>query len=223
MKVAIIGAGNVGKALGTSIGKAGHSVVFASRGESAAAAAGEVGGSVAAAREAAAQADLIVLAVPYGSAHDVANEIAPVARGKVVIDATNPLAADLSGLAVEAGSSAAENLASWLPGAAVVKAFNTMFASNMGNPGALGEKLDALFATDDASAREAVAALIVSMGFQPVWVGGLSRARQLEAMAFLNITLQVATGGYWNTAYKLVAPPAASVEHRATAAAGAAR
>jgi len=223
MKVAIIGAGNVGKALGTSIGKAGHDVIFASTGDSAKAAAAQVGekAGTASPRDAVAQADIVILATPYTATRDVASEIEGAVADKIVIDATNPVAPDMSGLATERGTSAAENIGRWMPGASMVKAFNTMFATNMGNPTGLGEQVDALFATDDENARERVATLLSDMGFRPVWVGGLARARELESMAFLNILLQVSTGGYWNTAYKLMAPPAAALEHRVAAGAGA--
>ncbi len=220
MKVAVIGAGNVGKALGSSISKAGHEVVFASRGESATTAAQQAGGKAtkgSSVRDAAAQADIVILAIPYSASHDVATALEGVIAGKVVIDVTNPLAADGSGLATEPGTSAAENIARWMPGARVVKAFNTLFASVQGNPKAHGMEVDALFATDDDTAREKVAQLLSSMGFRPVWVGPLSRARELEAMGFLNIALQMVTNGEWQTTFTLVAPPKASLEHRVTA------
>ncbi len=223
MKVAIIGAGNVGKALGTSISKAGHEVVFASTGDSAKAAAAQIGpkATTATPRDAAAQSDLVIIATPYTATREVASELAGAVEGKIVIDATNPLAPDLSGLATERGTSAAENIGRWMLGAQMVKAFNTLLATNMGNPNGLGEQLDALFATDDEDARERVAALLTDMGFRPVWVGGLARARELESLAFLNIVVQAANGGYWNTAYTLIAPPAATLEHRARSTAGA--
>jgi predicted dinucleotide-binding enzyme len=207
MKVAIIGAGNVGKALGRSIGAAGHDVVLASTGESAKAAAKEIGGAATAATvmDAVRGADLVVFAVPYPAA------------GKIVIDATNPVAPGMSGLATAPGTSAAEEIARWLPDAAVVKAFNTLFASVQGDPDTHGERLDALFATDDPRARETVGALLEAMGFRPVWVGGLARARQLEELGFLNISLQLAAGGAWNTTFRLVGVPAAALEHRVPA------
>ena len=222
MKVAVIGAGNVGTALGSSIAKAGHEVVFASRSESAATAAQHAGGKATkgnSVRDAAASAEIVILAIPYAAVRDVAAAVDGVVAGKVVIDVTNPLSADGSGLATEPGTSAAENIAHLMPGARVVKAFNTMFASVQGNPSAHNQQLDALFATDDEMARDKVGQLVQSMGFRPVWVGPLSRARELEAMAFLNIALQMATNGEWQTTYTMVAPPRASLEHRAPAAA----
>ena len=110
-------------------------------------------------REAVAGADIVVLAVPYSAVEDVAREIAPVAGGKIVIDPTNPLKADGSGLATDPGTSGAETLAALLPDARVVKAFNTLFATNTANPAAHGTQLDSLFATDDEAAKDAVCGL----------------------------------------------------------------
>ena len=135
MKVAIIGAGNVGKALGTSLGRAGYDVTLAaSSPDSAKAAALEVGATAASSTaEAAKDADVVILAVPYATAGaEVARELHPVVADTVVIDATNPIKPDYSGLATN-GSSAAEEFQRLLPEAKVVKAFNTVFASNQAN------------------------------------------------------------------------------------------
>jgi predicted dinucleotide-binding enzyme len=213
VKIAVIGTGNVGKALGAAFAGAGQDVTFAGHDADKAAAAASATGSHAAASpvEAVAGADVVVLAVPYTAAESLAAEIAPFAVGKVVIDATNPLKPDYSGLATDGGPSGAERIAAALPGAAVVKAFNTMFAGNQANPTALGTVLDALYATDDDVAAETFAALASSIGFRPVKVGPLPASRELEAMAWLNIRLQLLNGGAWNTAYVLLAPPAAAV------------
>jgi len=215
MKIAIIGTGNVGRALGSSFAGAGHEVVFAGHDTAKTADAASAVGAVAAgsAAEAVGSADVVVLAVPYGAAATVAAGIAPVIAGKVVIDATNPLKADYSGLATGDGPSGAELLAAALPGARVVKAFNTVFAANQGNPAAQGITLDALYATDDTEARATFAELASSIGFRPVHVGPLAAARELEAMAWLNIRLQLLSNGNWNTAYALVSPPEASLTY----------
>ena len=212
MNVAIIGTGNVGRALGTSLTGAGHQVVFAGRDAAKATeAASAVGASAAGSFvEAARGADVVVLAVPYAAVASVAAEIAPVIAGKVVIDATNPIKPDYSGLATGDGPSGGEIVAAALPGARVVKAFNTVFASNQGNPAAQGTTLDALYATDDAEARATFASLASSIGFRPVHVGPLAAARELEAMAWLNIRLQMLTNGSWQTAYVLVSAPEAA-------------
>jgi 8-hydroxy-5-deazaflavin:NADPH oxidoreductase len=217
MKIAIIGAGNVGKALGATFARAGNSVIYAAASpDSSRKVAEDVGGTAAGTvREAAAEADMVVIAVPYASAgHQVAAEIAPVVSGKIVIDVTNPLKPDYSGLATEGGPSGAENFAAWLPGARVVKAFNTLFASIQADPRSHGVEIDALFATDDSGARAAVGAFLRSLGFRPVYVGPLARARELEAMAFMNIQLQMNAEGDWRTSYSLLNPPKAAVEQK---------
>ena len=80
-----------------------------------------------------------------------------------------------------------------LPDAKVVKAFNTLFATNTANPAAHGTQLDSLFATDDEAAKDAVCGLSGSIGFRPVHVGPLAASRELEAMAWLNIRMQMLT------------------------------
>jgi predicted dinucleotide-binding enzyme len=212
MKIAIIGTGNVGRALGTSFVGAGHQVVLAAHDVAKAAEAASAIGALAegSAALAAGTADVVVIAVPFGAVASVAAEIAPVIAGRVVVDATNPIKPDYSGLATGDGPSGAERLAAALPGARVVKAFNTVFAANQGNPGAQGMTLDALYATDDAEARATFATLASSIGFRPVHVGPLAAARELEAMAWLNIRLQLLTNGSWQTAFVLVAPPEAA-------------
>lgn len=202
MKVAIIGAGNVGKALGTSLSRAGHEVtISASTPESARAAAEEIGAQPAPDNvQAVRGADVVVLAVPFvGSATEVAREIADAAAGSVVIDATNPIKPDFSGLATE-DSSAAEVLQGLLPGAPVVKAFNTIFAGNQAQP---TREIDGFIAGDDAKAKRTVISLVESMGFTPVDVGPLAQARYLEGMAWVNIGLNAANGWSWNSAWKL--------------------
>jgi predicted dinucleotide-binding enzyme len=214
-RIAIIGAGNVGIALGASAVKAGYDVVFASQhADKAKAVAAEAGAAAASTvREAAKDADIIVLAVPYASIAAVAAEIAPVAEGKVVIDPTNPLKPDYSGPALGSDTSGAEEVARLLPRSRVVKAFNTLFAGNTAHPEALGFQLDSLFATDDEAAKDAVCGLSSSIGFRPIHVGPLVASRELEAMAWLNIRLQLLSNGNWNTAYALVSPPEAALTH----------
>ncbi|OGO53564.1 MAG: hypothetical protein A2V85_08080 [Chloroflexi bacterium RBG_16_72_14] len=219
MKIAVIGTGNVGSALGSSFSRAGHQVTFAARdAEKTRSVASGAGGRAATATEAAAGADVVVLAVPYAAIEAVAADIVPVIAGKVVVDATNPLKPDYSGLATAGGASGAERLAALLPGARVVKAFNTVFATNQANPSSQGTTLDALFATDDDAAATAVAELAGSIGFRPVRVGPLAAAQELEGLAWLNIRLQMLNNGAWNTAYVLVAPPETAVVRTPVAA-----
>ena len=212
--IAVIGTGNVGGALGSAAAKAGYDVVFAGQDAAKTREVADAAGATAAAtpREAAAVAHIIVLAVPHSAFPAVAAEIAPVADDKIVIDPSNPLKPDYSGLALS-DSSGAEELARLLPRSKVVKAFNTLFAGNTANPQALGLQLDSLFATDDEAAKDAVCGLSSSIGFRPIHVGPLTAARELEAMALLNIRLQMVSNGNWNTAFALVSPPEAALTY----------
>ncbi|MHB8960798.1 MAG: NAD(P)-binding domain-containing protein [Candidatus Limnocylindrales bacterium] len=115
------------------------------------------------------------------------------------------------GLSTVGGPSGGERVAAALPGANVVKGFNTVFASNQANAAAHGQVLDALYATDDDAAAANFASLASSIGFRPVKVGPLSAAAELEAMAWLNIRLQMIANGAWNSGFVLVAPPAAAI------------
>ena len=213
--IAIIGTGNVGSAIGAGAVKAGYDVVFAGQdaGKTETVAEDAGASAVTTPREAVVGADIVVLAVPYAAVADVAREIAPVIAGKVVVDPTNPLKADGSGLATAAGTSGAESIAALLPDAKVVKAFNPLFATNTSDPSAHCTQLDSLFATDDDAAKDAVCGLSASIGFRPVHVGPLAASRELEAMAWLNIRMQMLTGGSWNTAFVMVDPPEAALTY----------
>ncbi|MEA2607884.1 MAG: 8-hydroxy-5-deazaflavin:NADPH oxidoreductase [Chloroflexota bacterium] len=209
MKIAIIGSGNVGRALATSFTRAGHQVVLASRdpehaGEVAAATGARSASSSA---EAAASAELVVLAIPFASAGDVATEIREAVAGKPVIDVTNRISFGTNGAEIDTSSSNAEEIAALLPDAKVVKAFNTLFAPSQADPILDGVQLDGFVAGDDLDAKRLVIALIDSIGLDPIDVGPLARARQLEGLAFLNMTLQMANNGAWRSAWKLVAAP----------------
>jgi len=208
MNIAIIGAGNVGKALTGSAIRAGHSVTVSSKnGESARQLAEETGARAAASdREAAEAADVVILAVPYGAVDEVLGDVGAALAGKVLIDATNPIKADYSGLATD-GTSGAEEIQAKAPGARVVKAFNTAFAARQADPKVAGGlRVDGFVAADDADAKATVLGLVEAIGFNPVDAGGLAMARYLEGMAWLNITLQMNNGWSWQAGWKLVGP-----------------
>lgn len=210
MNIAIIGAGNVGRALATSFSRAGHDVIVASRDpEDASAVASATHARLAASNtDAAAAADLVVLAVPFASVEAVAAEIRAAVAGKPVVDATNRMSFGPAGPTIDAGDSNAERLAAWLPEAHIVKAFNTLFAANQADPIAEGVQLDGFVAADDAGAKATVLELVRSIGLNPVDVGPLARSQQLEQLAFLNIALNIAGNGAWQSGWKLVAAPA---------------
>lgn len=211
MNIAIIGTGNVGSGLASAFVDAGHHVHLAGRTPEQAATAAAATGAEAAANPASASAlaDVIVLAVPFGSAEEIARAIAPVVNGKIVIDVTNPAKEDWSGPLFFGTGSGAEQIAAWLPEARVVKAFNTLFAGNIGNPAPDGIALDGFVAGDDAAAKAQVFALEAAIGLNPVDVGPLRAARLLEPLAWLNISLNMQPGWSWRTGWKLVGAPSA--------------
>jgi NADPH-dependent F420 reductase len=211
MNIAILGTGNVGGGLATAALGAGHTVtVSASTPASAQESAAKTGATAAASnREAVQQADVVVLAVPHGAVAGVVAELGDALDGKVVVDATNPLNDTYSDLTTT-GVSAAEQLQVQVPGATVVKALNTVFASRYADPVEGGHPLDALVAGDDAAAKATVSELVGSLGFRPVDAGSLRMARTLEEVAFLNISLNATHGWTWQSAFRLVGPQVAA-------------
>jgi 8-hydroxy-5-deazaflavin:NADPH oxidoreductase len=207
MQVAIIGSGNVGKALAGSFTRAGHDVTLtASNPDHAREAAAQSGGRAAGSnREAAAAAELVVLAVHYPLVDGVVAELGDALAGKVVVDVTNRVDPADPGSTMD-GTSAAEQIQARAPEARVVKAFNTAFAARQADPVVEGVALDAFIAGDDDQAKRVVAELAGSIGFRPIDAGPLVMARALEAMALLNITLQLRNNWPWQAGFKLVGP-----------------
>lgn len=171
MKIAVIGKGNMGSALAKLASQAGHTVLVGSR--------DPAQPPLAAIQE----AELVILAVPYAVALALAEDAAVhhALAGKTVIDITNPLSADYMSLTIGHSTSAGEEIAKRLPGAKVVKAFNTLFADVM-SLRAAGTKVTAtvLIAGDDEDAKRTVIELAGSFGFESVDAGTLSNARYLE-------------------------------------------
>lgn len=203
MQIAIIGAGNVGRALATSLTRAGHDVtIAAAHREHADQTATETGATAAGtSSEAVSNANVVVLAVPAEALDEVASEIGSRLAGKVVVDVSNRPTPSADGPA----TSIAEELQAKLPAAKVVKAFNTAFASRQADPSVGGIAPDGYVASDDEAARKTVLDVVESVGFRPVDVGSLIAARTLEGMAWLNIQRNLA-GGTWQDAWALVGP-----------------
>jgi 8-hydroxy-5-deazaflavin:NADPH oxidoreductase len=190
MKVLIIGAGNMGSAFVKQLSAAGHQVSVTARdGEKASALAAQYPGVRAvAAANSAKEADAIVVATFYSDAVAALQSVGSVA-GKVVIDIANPVTADYMSLAIGHSTSAAEELAKALPGAEVVKGFNTLFAQVLAGGADFGggRKLSVFVASDSERAKQTATALAESMGFEVVDAGGLKNARYLEPLGGLNI------------------------------------
>jgi predicted dinucleotide-binding enzyme len=203
MQIAIIGAGNVGRALAGSLTRAGHDVtVSATHPEHAREAAAQTGASAAATNaDAVSNASVVVLAVPSTAFEGLAAEIGDALAGKVVVDVSNRPTPSPDGTS----TSIAEELQDKLPGTSVVKAFNTSFASRQAEPTVNGISADGYVAGDDAAAKQTVLDVVESIGFRPVDAGSLAAARTLEGMAWLNITRAI-SNGTWQDAWVLVGP-----------------
>jgi hypothetical protein len=207
MKIAIIGAGNVGGALASSSVRAGHTVTLSAKDPAHAdAKAKETGArAVESAADAVRDADVVILAVPYSAVDAVLDELGGALAGKVLIDVTNRVKMEAMADSVD-GTSAAEHIQKKAPKARVAKAFNYAFASKQADPKADGQSIDGYVASDDADAKKTTLELARSIGFRPIDVGPLAMSRALEAMAILNIALQIQHGWPWQSGFKLIGP-----------------
>jgi predicted dinucleotide-binding enzyme len=199
MNIAVIGTGNVGRALGTRLTLGGHRVVFGTRdpeSERVRTLLAEVSGDVEAgpSAEAVQDSEVVILATPWGVTREAVESLGDL-HGKILVDCTNPLKPNLDGLDVEQGLSGGEQVAQWAEGARVVKALNTTGAGNMADP-ALNEdhRLAILLCGDDVEAKQVVGSLIGELGFSAVDAGPLSRSGLLENMALLWILLAYQQG-----------------------------
>ena len=207
MKIAIIGTGRVAAALGTGWAAKGHVVTFASRepgAERVQSLLEGAGPNASAARiaDAVSRSSIIVLAVPYTAARERL-ELAGDLSGKVIIDCTNPIAPGLRSL-VNASTSGAEQIRSWVPRAKVIKAFNTTGAENLSNPRYGDQATTMLICGDDEVAKGVVAQLAEELGFEVIDAGGLSASRHLENLALLWIHLAGVNGMGRNIAFRLL-------------------
>ncbi len=207
MKIAIIGTGNVGSALGKGWASKGHQILFGTRqpeSEKVQKLLAEVGerGTAVSIPNAIQQADIVVLATPWNVVGQVVQSVADW-QGKIVIDATNPIAPGFQ-LAVGYTTSAAEQLAAYLPGAHVVKAFNTTGAENMADPLYDGDPITMFICGDDPEAKATVTQLAEALGFDVADVGDLETARLIEPLALVWINLAIKQGLGRNIAFKLV-------------------
>jgi 8-hydroxy-5-deazaflavin:NADPH oxidoreductase len=185
-RVSIIGTGNMGQAIAAVAGKGGNSV--------------ELLGSSDTDRQV--TGDVVVLAVPYPAVADVLASRGESLAGKVVVDITNPLDfTTFDSLTVPSDSSAAAEIAAALPRSRVLKAFNTTFAATLA-AGAVGPlPTTVLIAGDDADAKSLLAGIVTAGGLRAEDAGSLRRARELEALGFLQLTLAAGekiswTGGF---------------------------
>jgi 8-hydroxy-5-deazaflavin:NADPH oxidoreductase len=187
--VSIIGTGNMGQAIAGVVRKGGSTV--------------ELLGS--ADTDQPVTGDVVVLAVYYGAVPDVIAQRGEQLAGKVVVDITNPVdTATFDSLVVPPDGSAAAEIAARLPRSRVVKAFNTTFAATLA-AGALGEQpTTVLIAGDDEEAKAALAEIVTAGGLRALDAGSLRRARELEALGLLQITLAAGEKIGWTGGFALV-------------------
>jgi hypothetical protein len=208
MKIGIIGSGNVGGALGSRWAKAGHEVVFGTRdpqGPDIQQLSARVSGKtrVATLAETARDNEVLLLSTPWPATQQIIQGLGNL-NGKLLIDATNPLLPDLSGLTLGTTTSAGEQVAGWARGAKVVKAFNTVGANIMTDPTFDGHKPVMFYCGDDAEAKQVVRKLIDELVFEAVDAGPLTQARLLEPFALLWISLAYAQGMGRDFAFELL-------------------
>jgi 8-hydroxy-5-deazaflavin:NADPH oxidoreductase len=196
MSISILGAGNVGMSLAKALIAQGESIAFgvpnpdkyrdAVSNLGPAARVVDVASAIAA-------SNVVILAVPYAATESLAKSV-PDWRGRILVDATNPLAPGLAGLSLGTTTSGAETIAKFANGARVVKAFNTTGAENMADSHYPGGALFMPVCGDDAEARGTVIALATLIGFDAVDCGGLETARYLEPWAMLWIHMAIKLG-----------------------------
>ncbi|MFU8947369.1 NADPH-dependent F420 reductase [Mycetocola zhadangensis] len=199
--VTIIGAGNMGAAIANLAIAGGNTVQVLARDEEkarvhAAASTGVVGDAL--------TGDLVVLALPYPAVAEVLAAYAGQLDGKILVDLTNPLDfATFDSLVVPADGSAAAEIATLAPASVVLKAFNTNFAATLAS-GSIGDaKTTVLIAGDDADAKASLVALVEAGGLHAVDAGSLGRARELEALGFLQLTLAAGEKISWAGGFAL--------------------
>ena len=188
--LSIIGTGNMGQAIASVAGKGGHTVQLLGSSDT----------------DTQVNGDVVVLAVPYPAIADVIAQRGESLAGKIVVDITNPLNfATFDSLVVPADGSATAEIAAALPHSRVLKAFNTNFAGTL-IAGAVGPlTTTVLIAGDDADAKSTLAGIVTSGGLEAVDAGALARARELEALGFLQLTLAVAEKVSWTGGFGVVA------------------
>jgi 8-hydroxy-5-deazaflavin:NADPH oxidoreductase len=203
--ITMIGTGAMARAIGTRLRRAAGMQILGRDPARAQALADELGGDAGQFGEAPIRGEVVILAVPYGAAAEIAGRVGTQLQGRVVVDITNPVDfATFDRLVTPPGSSAAEEIQKLLPGARIVKAFNTIFAGTLLAGTVGGHPLDVFIASDDSGAAKTLTNLVESGGLHPIEAGPLRRSRELEAAAFLHMSVQQAINGEFRTALKIL-------------------
>lgn len=209
MNVTIIGNGNMAKGIGTRLVNGGHKLTIHAKDEangtelvahlktlsdSADVSIATVGSDT---------DEIVILATPYTESEAIAKEYNGF-DGKVVIDITNPVDFNTFQLIPEAGQSGAQEIAMLIPGAKVVKAFNTTLAGTLEAGLVDGKELDVFIAGDDQEAKNTVSELVKSSDMRPIDVGPLANSRHLEGFGLIQMAVQDQIGTNWMSALKFI-------------------
>ncbi len=185
----IFGKGNMGDAIGGVLAAGGNDVAHITEQTEVAQITGEV----------------VVLAVPYPAVAGIIEAYGDQFAGKVVVDITNPLNFEtFDSLVVPVGSSAAAEIQAKLPNSKVLKAFNTTFAATLATKKVGDNQTTVLIAGDDAAAKSTLADAVIAGGVGAIDAGSLSRAHELEALGFLQLTLAAGEAIAWTGGFAVV-------------------
>ena len=188
-RVSIIGTGNMGQVISALAGKGGYAVELFNTSDADKPVIG----------------DIVVLAVPYPAVADIIAKRREQLAGKIVVDITNPMNVQtFDDLTVAADSSATAEIAAALPTSRVLKAFNTTFAGTLAAGSVGGLPTTVLIAGDDADAKQELIGLVSAGGLRAIDAGGLKRARELEAVGLLQITMAAAEKVSWTGGFAIV-------------------
>jgi NADPH-dependent F420 reductase len=188
--LSILGTGNMGQAIAAIAGKGGHTVQLLGSNDT----------------DIPVTGDIVVLAVPYPAVADVIAQRGESLAGRIVVVITNPLNFEtFDSLVVPADGSAAAEIAAALPQSRVLKAFNTTFAATLASSNVGPVPTTVLIAGDDTSAKSTLAGIVTSGGLNAVDAGSLQRARELESLGFLQLTLAVGEKVSWTGGFGVVA------------------
>ena len=189
-RVSIIGTGNMGQAIAGIVSKSGNQLEVIGENDT----------------DKPVTGDIVVLAVPYGAVADIVATRGAQLAGKVVVDITNPVNFEtFDSLVVPADGSAAAEIAAALPQSRVVKAFNTTFAATLASGTVGGQPTTVLIAGDDADAKSQLAGIVTAAGLRAIDAGSLRRARELEALGFLQISLAAGEKIAWTGGFAVIA------------------
>lgn len=201
MRITILGAGNIGLAAGTKWKAKGHDITFGVRDTQSQKAwnAMNIGAKVTTFQEAVENAEVVLVAIPFGVADEVIKSIDVEWEGKIIIDATNPVS-----VSTEPFESAAEAISAWTGNGEVVKAFNTTGVSNLINPVYDGKAIETFICGEDIAAKQIVSVLAEDLGFRVTDIGGIENAVMLENLAKLWVTMAYKLGKGPNFAFTIV-------------------